>query len=94
MFSHFDKIRVWKEKPLKGKKKMREVRRFRITGMDNGYPITPYIVETDYKGNIDIHLQTSYGDSVRYYEELENRETPMPQISLFDYYKNTKKEKE
>lgn len=25
MFSHFDKIRVWKEKPLKGKKKMREV---------------------------------------------------------------------
>lgn len=100
MFSHFDKIRVWKEKPLKGKKKMSKVRRFRITGMDNGYPIEPYIVETDYKGNIDIHL-SAHGDSVRYYEELSDSQSkkkelekiPMPQISLFDYYKNKKKEK-
>lgn len=70
--------------------------------MDNGYPITPYIVETDYKGNIDIHLQTSYGDSVRYYEELSDSQSnkkeklekiPMPQISLFDYYKNKKGER-
>lgn len=48
-----------------------KVRRFKITGLNNGYPITPYIVETDYKGDIDHHLETGYGDSVRYYEELK-----------------------
>lgn len=51
-----------------------KVRRFRITGMDNGYPITPYIVETDWRGDIDIHLETGYRDSVRYYEELKEYE--------------------
>ena len=54
---------------MKGK-----VRRFRITGLDEGYPITPYIVETDYRGDIDIHLETGYRDSVRYYEELKGYE--------------------
>ena len=43
MFSHFDKIRVWKEKPLKGKKKMRDVRTIlqqeivKGVGIDTGF---------------------------------------------------------
>lgn len=45
-------------------------RRFRITGLDNGYPIKPYIVETDIHGDIDHHLNC-YGDCARYYEELK-----------------------
>lgn len=45
------------------------VRRFRITGMDNGYPITPYIVV----GDIDYHLNCR-GDCARYYEELTEGE--------------------
>lgn len=45
-------------------------RKFKITGLDNGYPIQPYYVDTDSRGDISHHLNVM-GDSVRYYEEIK-----------------------
>lgn len=54
---------------------------FLITGMDEGVPITPYIVEvlSDYPS---IALSDNYGDRVRYY-------TPLTAGEVVEYMKDS-----
>ncbi len=51
-------------------------RYFKITGLDMGVPIEPYIVaqtNDPRDRTLDIHLAT-YGDQIRYYEQATKEE--------------------
>lgn len=49
------------------------MRYFLITGLDDGTPIKPHIVETK-EANFPEMFQTKRGDFVRYYEPLTKEE--------------------
>jgi len=47
------------------------MRYFLITGLDNGEPIMPYIVETE--NTYPYILSDGYGDKVRYYQAISEK---------------------